>query len=43
MLDKLQTAWQELQQDVNLIADTADNKESSNLVGFRQVTFDILN
>lgn len=39
MLDKLQTAWQELQQDVNMIADTAESKDASNLIGFRQVTF----
>lgn len=42
LLDKLQTAWQELQQDVNLIADTtSDSKETNNLVGFRQVMFDV--
>lgn len=43
LLDKLQTAWQNLQQNVNLIADTAESKEAASLTGFRQVTFDAIN
>nr|CAG4636748.1 EOG090X00BV [Ceriodaphnia reticulata] len=37
LLDKLQNAWQNLQQNVNLIADTAESKEAASLTGFRQI------
>ena len=38
LLDKLQNAWIALQENVNLIADTTNNKEARTLTGFRQVT-----
>lgn len=37
LLEKLQSAWQELQEDVNLIVDTSESKDSKTLVGFKQV------
>jgi DNA-directed RNA polymerase I subunit RPA1 len=37
LLDKMQTAWLALQESVNMIADTSNNREYQG-VGFRQVT-----
>lgn len=38
-LDKLQNAWQELQEGVNMVADSTDkdSKETANIAGLRQV------
>lgn len=41
VLDKLQNAWQDLQESVNMIADTSDNKEDKFGSGLRQVIFEI--
>nr|CAG4647637.1 EOG090X00BV [Moina brachiata] len=37
MLEKLKSAWLELQQDIDMIVDTSTSKEASSLVGFRQI------
>lgn len=37
LLEKLKTAWLQLQQDIDMIVDTSTSKEASSLVGFRQV------
>lgn len=39
MLEKLKSAWLELQQDIDMIVDTSTSKEASSLVGFKQVPF----
>lgn len=37
LLDKLQNAWQALQQDINMIVDVGTSKDNQQLSGFRQV------
>ena len=37
LLEKLQTAWHGLQENVNMILDTSKNKDAKSLVGFKQV------
>lgn len=37
LLEKLQTAWHGLQENVNMIVDTSTTKDAKSLVGFKQV------
>jgi len=37
LLEKLQTAWHGLQENVNMILDASTNKDEKNMVGFKQV------
>jgi hypothetical protein len=36
-LEKLQTAWHALQENVNMIVDASMNKDDKNMIGFKQV------
>lgn len=37
LLEKLQTAWHALQENVNMIVDASMNKDDKNMIGFKQV------